>query len=81
MSVSTNEVHHNQMEDSVSEQKVSEGSLWGDRQELSFVLWVDLDTQTHSQNERAHTCDKARQKAIEGESANEQTVEELQRSC
>lgn len=46
-SVSTNEVHHNQMEDSVSKQEVSEGSLWRDRQEVSLVLWVDLDTKTH----------------------------------
>lgn len=44
MSVSTNEVDHNEVEDGVSEQEVSEGSLWGDGQELSFVLWVDLDT-------------------------------------
>lgn len=35
------------MQDSVSEEEVSKGSLWGDGQEISFVLWVDLDTKTH----------------------------------
>lgn len=64
----------------MGKQEVSEGSLWGDGQELSLVLWVDLDTKTHCQDEGAHTGDEARQKAIEGEGANEQTVEELQGS-
>lgn len=47
MSTSADEVHHNEMEDSVSEEEVSEGSLRGDRQEVPFVLWVDLDTEAH----------------------------------
>lgn len=33
------------------------------------------------EDESAHTRDEARQKAIEGEGADEQTVEELQRAC
>lgn len=41
--LSTNEVDDDEMKDSVSEQEVSEGSLRGDGQEVSFVLWVDLD--------------------------------------
>lgn len=47
MFASANEIHHNEMEDGVSEQEVGEGSLWGDGQKISFVLWVDLDTKTH----------------------------------
>lgn len=43
----TDEVHDNKMQDRVSKQEVGEGSLWRDRQEVSFVLWVDLDTKTH----------------------------------
>lgn len=35
------------MQDGVSEEEVREGSLWGDGEEISFVLWVDLDTKTH----------------------------------
>lgn len=31
------------MKDGVSKQEVSEGSLRGDGQEVSFVLWIDLD--------------------------------------
>lgn len=42
--LSTNEVDDDEMKDGVSKQEVSEGSLRGDGQEVSFVLWVDLDT-------------------------------------
>ena len=45
--VSTDEVHHDQVEDCVGEQEVGERPLWRDGQELSFVLWVDLNTKTH----------------------------------
>lgn len=40
------------MKDGVGKEEVSEGSLWRDGQELSFVLWVDLDTKTHYKKER-----------------------------
>lgn len=31
----------------MSEQEVGKGSLWGDGQEVTFVLWVDLDPKAH----------------------------------
>lgn len=80
MFASANEIHHNEMEDGVSKQEVGEGSLWGDGQKISFVLWVDLDTKTHCENKRAHARDEAREKAIEWKGADEETVEELQGS-
>lgn len=40
---STNEVDDNEMKDGVSEEEVGKGSLWGDGQEVSLVLWVDLN--------------------------------------
>lgn len=57
-SVLTNEVHHNQVEDGVSEQEVGKGSLWGDGQEVTFVLWVDLDPKTHYKKNKE--CKKQR---------------------
>lgn len=58
---STDEVHHNQMEDRVSEEEVGKGSFWGDGQEISFVLWVDLDAKTNCQAKKKkskETCQK-----------------------
>ena len=45
--VSTDEVHHDEMEDGVGKQEVSEGPLWRDRLELALVRWVDLYTKAH----------------------------------
>lgn len=50
---STDEVHHNQMEDGVSEKEVGKSSFWGDGQEISFVLWVDLDAKTNCRGKEA----------------------------
>ena len=44
---STDEVHHDKMEDGVSKQEVGEGPLRRDRLELALVRWVDLDTKAH----------------------------------
>lgn len=44
---STDEVHHDEMEDSVSEKEVGKSPFWRDGQEISFVLWVDLDAKTN----------------------------------
>ena len=35
------------MKHGVSKEEVSECPLWGDGQEVTFVLRVDLDTQTY----------------------------------
>lgn len=45
--VSTDEVHHNEMEDRVGEEEVSKRPFRGDGQEIPFVLWVDLDAKTN----------------------------------
>lgn len=40
------------MEDRVSEEEVSKGSFWGDGQEISLVLWVDLDAKTNCETKK-----------------------------
>lgn len=56
---SADEVHHNQVEDRVSEEEVSKRSFWGDGEEISFVLGVDLDAKTNCEGIRTkETCQK-----------------------
>lgn len=43
----------------MSEEEVSKGSFWGDGEEISFVLWVDLDAKTNCETKQTkETCQK-----------------------
>lgn len=40
----------------MSEKEVGKSSFRGDGQEVSFVLWVDLDAQTNCKKRKRHKC-------------------------
>lgn len=63
---SADEVHHNQMEDRVSEEEVGKSSFWGDGQEVAFVLWVDLDAKTNCKTKKQRKYVKS-SRVIQGE--------------
>jgi len=73
----SNKVHDNQMENEGSKDEVPEGAFNGDGVEVARVLGVGLQTEAHSKNKRSNSGDEAGEERIEGEIANQCTVNKL----
>lgn len=77
----SNEVHNDQMQNDVCENKVSKGSFRTDAEKLILVGRVGLDSEAHSKNKWSYTWDETSQEWVEGEGANHATVQKLEGSC
>lgn len=76
----SNEVDHNEMEDNVGEDEVSEASLWGYVDELTLVSWVHLEPKTDAQNEWCHTGNESAEEGIERKSSHQTAIHKLEDS-
>ena len=65
------------MQNDVCKNEISKGSFWTDAFKLTLVLRIDLQAQADSQNKASDARDESRQKCVEGKSADETTVDEL----
>jgi len=65
------------VKEEVSNDKIRKCPFRTDVGKQTLVLRVDLDAQTHGQDEASHGGDEAGQERVEGEGAHEETVHEL----
>jgi len=68
------------VEDYASEEKVGEGAFRTDVVKIGLVLGIALDAQASRQNEGPNARDEPREEWVEGKSADETTVKELNRA-
>jgi hypothetical protein len=77
-SFSTDEVDHDEVEDDMGENEVSEPSLWTYSGELGFVGWIHLKSETDSKHERRHAGNESGEESVEREGSNQAAVDELE---
>ena len=65
------------MQNDVRKNKVGKSSLGADSFEMAFVLRIDLESQTNSEDEACNAGNEAWQEGIEGKGSNQTAVEKL----